>query len=226
LRLLLVEDNTDLSTWLSTALTQSGYAVDCVGDGIAADTILATNEYDVIVLDRLLPRMDGMTILKRLRQRRSNTPVLMLTALAAMHERVVGMNEGADDYLAKPFALLELEARLRALVRRSQGRHRARIACGPLIYDDVSRSFELGDQRLNFTPREHALLETLIQRAGKPVGKEVLFEHVFNQESNTNLEAIEIYVHRLRKKLEGSGVRVVTLRGLGYLLEPFNALDG
>ena len=121
MRLLLVEDNVQLSKWLANALGKAGYAVDCVADGESADAILTSSNYDIVILDRLLPRMGGLTVLQRLRQRRSTVPVLMLTALADMKDRVAGMNDGADDYLGKPFALLELEARLRSLLRRVHG---------------------------------------------------------------------------------------------------------
>lgn len=223
MRLLLVEDNAELTRWLATALTQAGYAVDCVADGQSADNILNTTQYDVVVLDRLLPRMDGLTVLKRLRQRRSTVPVLMLTALADMTDRVAGMNDGADDYLAKPFALLELEARLRSLVRRAHGYHSPVIQCGPLQFDSVSRGFSLNESPLPLTPREHSVLEALILRAGKTVSKEALFEKVFNFDANVGVESIEIYIHRLRKKIDVPGIRIVTLRGLGYLLEAENA---
>jgi two-component system, OmpR family, response regulator TctD len=219
MRLLLVEDNPELAKWLATALTQAGYAVDAVADGVAADATLSTTQYDVVVLDRLLPRMDGLTVLKRLRERQSNVPVLMLTALTDLNERIRGMDEGADDYLGKPFALSELEARLRSLLRRAHGHTAPSIDCGPLRLDSVARSFTLNGQLLALTPREHAVLEALLLRSGRAVSKEALFEQVFNFDSSAGIETIEIYVHRLRKKLDVPGIAIVTLRGLGYVLE-------
>ncbi|WP_137936288.1 response regulator [Chitinivorax sp. B] len=219
MRILLVEDHLPLAESLYKALTQAGFAVDCMHNGEDADHVLRTQDYALVILDLALPRLDGWEVLKRLRGRRNRVPVLILTAHGSVEDRVRGLDLGADDYLAKPFDLVELEARVRALIRRSHGMDSAQIGCGPLAYDSVSRVFSLGNQPLNLTPREHAVLEILILKGGKPVGKDALSEKIFGLDELSSADAIEIYVHRLRKKLDGSGVAIVTLRGLGYLLE-------
>jgi two-component system response regulator TctD len=147
------------------------------------------------------------------------TPVLIVTARTDVSDRVRGLDLGADDYLAKPFEIDELEARIRALLRRTQAGGEMRPACGDLVLDPAGRAFELGGKRLNLTPREFAVLESLVLRAGKVVAKDALHERLFSLESDARADAIEVYVHRLRRKLAGAHVHIVTLRGLGYLLE-------
>ena len=220
MRLLLVEDNADLATWLARALRQSGFTVDALDNGIAADTALLDHAYDAVILDYALPRLDGIGVLRRLRARGDAVPVLMLTAHGQLGERVAGLDAGADDYVTKPFALVELEARLRALFRRATGKPAGQVLCGNLKYDLGSRRFFVAETPLELTPREHAVLETLALRAGKPANKTLLTQRVFTLDEDVSPDAIEIYVHRLRKKLAGAQARIVTLRGLGYLLEP------
>ena len=219
MRILLVEDHLELSRWMAKALAQSHFTVERALNGADADALLAVQQFDLVILDLTLPRVDGLEVLRRLRARGSRTPVLVVTARGEVSDRVRGLNLGADDYLAKPFELAELEARVNALLRRARGEPQPRVACGEVTFDTVSRTFELRGEPLALTPREHALLEALILRAGKAVPKEHIFTKVFEMASDTRPEAIEIYVHRLRRKLEGSGVRITTLRGLGYLLE-------
>lgn len=219
MRILLVEDHVELSRWLARALSGSRFIVERALNGADADARLATEPFDLVILDLNLARMDGLEVLRRLRARGSSTPVLIVTARGELADRVRGLDLGADDYLAKPFELAELEARVKALLRRSQGDTHARLACGELAFDTVARAFELRGKALALTPREHAVLELLILRAGKAVAKEQIFERVFALGSDARPDAIEIYVHRIRKKLEGSAVRIATLRGLGYLLE-------
>ncbi|SAL57689.1 response regulator [Caballeronia telluris] len=219
MRVLLVEDNPILSKSLTDALTQARFAVDCMHDGEAADHVLRTQDYALVILDLGLPRLDGLEVLRRLRQRRNPVPVLILTAHGSVEDRVKGLDLGADDYLAKPFELTELEARARALIRRSHGHEHTRVECGPLAYDSVDRSFRLDGEPLALTPRERAVLEVLILRNGRAINKDTLSEKIFGIDESVNPDAIEIYVYRLRKKLEKSSVAIVTLRGLGYLLE-------
>ncbi len=219
MKILLVEDHVELSRWMARALAGHHFAVERALNGADADALLAVQEYDLVILDLTLAKLDGLEVLQRLRARGSRTPVLVVTARAEVADRVKGLNLGADDYLAKPFELAELEARVKALLRRSRGDPRVRMACGELGFDTVARTFELAGKPLALTPREHAVLEVLLQRAGKAVAKEHLFERVFALESDARPDAIEIYVHRIRRKLEGSSVRITTLRGLGYLLE-------
>jgi len=219
MRLLLAEDNAQLSTWLARALRQSHFAVDCLRDGAEADRSLASEDYDAVILDLNLPRIDGLEVLRRLRQRGSRTPVLVLSARNALDDRVAGLNLGADDYLPKPFELAELEARLKALIRRSQSGGNSVTALGRLQYESAGRMFRLDDHALLLRPREHAVLEVLMLRAGKVVSKEALFQKVFDLDATASADCVEIYVHRLRKRLDGSGVVIVTVRGLGYTLE-------
>ncbi|MDC8785341.1 response regulator [Roseateles koreensis] len=219
MRLLLVEDSEKLSTLLKKALQQGGYAVDCSMDGLEADFLLATQRYDAVVLDLSLPGMDGLDVLARLRERNNKTPVLALTARGELEDRVKGLNMGADDYLAKPFDLVELEARLHALIRRAHGGGAPVLNLGPLAYESSGRLFTLKGEKLLLRPKEHAVLEALMLRAGKAVSKSQLYEHVFSIDDNTGQDVVEIYIHRLRRQLAHSGVAIVTLRGLGYVLE-------
>jgi len=218
-RLLLVEDHDSLAEWVSRALSEAGYAVDVMKRGDHADHALLSQPYDLVVLDLSLPGLDGLEVLRRMRSRdaTAQTPVLVLTARGAMEDRVKGLNLGADDYLPKPFDLPELEARIKALLRRA-GNLRPTVSIGRLAFDTASRLASVEGEPLALTPRELAVLEALISRQGKPIAREVLFEKVFNFDDEARPEAIEIYVHRLRKKLEGTGASVKTLRGLGYLI--------
>ncbi|MDR6398196.1 response regulator [Herbaspirillum seropedicae] len=222
MRILLVEDHIELSRWLAKAMRDAHLTVECAHNGADADSLLLTQDYALVILDLTLPRMDGMEVLKRMRARGNRTPVLILTARGGLADRVSGLNMGADDYLAKPFELEELEARVKALLRRSQNNEAVTISCGALSFDTVSRTFTYGGELLALTPREHAVLEALIVRHGHTVPKEKLFQQVFTLEDNASMDAIEIYIHRLRKKLEHEGpgrVGITTLRGLGYLLQ-------
>ena len=219
MRLLLVEDHAELAEWVGRALTQSGYAVDTLHRGDHADHALLTQPYDLVILDLNLPGLDGLEVLRRMREREATrlVPVIILTAQGSTEDRVRGLNIGADDYLPKPFELTELEARIKALLRRA-GQQAPTVRLGSLVFDLNSRLATVGDQPLALTPRELAVLEALIARIGRPIAREALFEKVFSFDEEARTEAIEIYVHRLRKKLEGSGVRITTLRGLGYLI--------
>ncbi|QNM97876.1 response regulator [Chitinimonas koreensis] len=223
MRILLVEDNRPLADSLARALRGAQFSVDCVHDGADADHLLLTQDYALVILDLSLPRLPGLDVLKRLRGRGNKTPVLILTAHNGVGDRVRGLDLGADDYLTKPFELSELEARIRALIRRAAGHAANHLACGALGYDSGSRQFTLAGQPLALTPREHALLEVLLFNQGRTLGKEALSEKIIALDEEMNPEAIEIYVHRLRKKLAGSEVAIVTLRGLGYLLEAGDA---
>lgn len=222
MRILLVEDHSELSLWITRALQAARLNVECAMNGADADALLHTQEYALVILDLTLPKMDGLEVLTRLRSRGSKTPVLVLTARGGLNDRVQGLNLGADDYLPKPFELAELEARVKALLRRSQGNEAVVLTCGSLAFDTVSRAFSYLDAPLPLTPREYAVLEVLLSRKGRAVPKEKLFDEVFSLDDEANLDAIEIYVHRLRKKLESDApgaVAITTLRGLGYLLE-------
>jgi two-component system response regulator TctD len=218
MRLLLVEDNRELADWLSKTLRQASYVVDVVHDGEDVEHALAAGDHALIILDLALPRMGGMEVLKRLRARGNPVPVIVLTANASLDGRVKGLNEGADDYLAKPFQIEELEARIRVQLRRANDRTTPVIGCGDLVFDTNTRLFSLAGATLSLTPREHAVLEQLVVKAGRTVSKAALSTAIYDFETDADPSAIEIYVHRLRKKLEGSRVQIATLRGLGYLL--------
>jgi two-component system OmpR family response regulator len=222
MRILLAEDDSVLADGLTRSLRQSGYATDCVKNGHDADLALSTQEFDLLILDLGLPKMAGLEVLRRLRSRNSRLPVLILTANDSIDQRVKGLDLGADDFMAKPFALSELEARVRALVRRGVGGGGALIHHGPLCYDQVGRIATINDQMLDLSARELGLLEVLLQRTGRLVSKEQLVDHLCEWGEEVSNNAIEVYVHRLRKKIETGGIRIATVRGLGYCLEKFS----
>lgn len=219
MRILLVEDNLQLAEWLGRVLRQRRYSVDCVHDGEGADNLLLTQPYDAVVLDLSLPRLGGRDLLRRVRDRHNSVPILVLTATATLDSRVGALNAGADDYLIKPFEVDELEARLRAMLRRASHQKDPVLHCGDLSYDSNSRAFSARGWPLSLTPREHAVLEVLMTRAGKTVAKQALADSLSTIHNDIAPQAIEVYIHRLRKKLEGSDASIINLRGLGYLLK-------
>lgn len=226
MRILLAEDEHGLGEWLSKALQQSGFAVEWCDDGRLAERALEQGDFDALVLDLGLPGLGGHDLLKRLRGRASGLPVLVLTARDSLAERVGTLNAGADDFLPKPFALAELEARLTALIRRSRGSERPRLACGRLQFDTATRQFTLGDEVMQLSPREQGLLRALITRSGEPLSRQQLLDRVFRDEEDVQPAALDVLMHRLRKRLEGSGVHIHTYRGLGYALEPETGAQG
>jgi len=219
MRILVVEDDEVLAAALTRALTQSAYAVDHVADGEHANLALATDSYDLVVLDLALPRVDGMRVLKRLRDRRSRIPVLVLSARDALEDRVAGLDEGADDYLTKPFDLPEFEARVRALMRRGQYHAGSSLTHGRLRLDLAARRVFHDDQPIELSARELGVIELLMSRQGRVVTKEQLVDRLFGWGEDVGSNAIEVYVHRVRKKLEPFDIDIRTVRGMGYLLE-------
>lgn len=223
MRILLAEDDTVLANGLSRALRDVGYVVDVVGDGKAADDILNEQECDMVILDLGLPKMLGLEVLRRARARGNQTPILILTAGDSVEQRVQGLDLGADDFMAKPFSLSELQARVRALTRRQAGFGQSLLQLGALSFDQSSRSAHVNGSLLDLSAREVSVLEVLFSRAGRLVSKEQILTQLCEWNEEVSMNAIEVYVHRLRKKLEPSGVVISTIRGLGYCLEKPNA---
>ena len=224
MNLLLVEDDPSMRSTLERALSRRGVRVQSCADGNRALQLWRAKPADVVVLDLSLPGLDGLQVLEQARRSGLATPVLILTARGTVGDRVIGLNSGADDYLPKPFDLDELEARLRALVRRHPdpavpAARGGAIVAGPLHCDRDSGAIYFRDQVLELTPREAALLQAVMARPGHAVSKERLFELVFPGASDVQYEAIEVVAYRLRKKLAHTGASLMTLRGLGYLLK-------
>lgn len=219
MRILIVEDDPALADGLISSLGQSGYAVDCATNGEMANAMLQDSVYDLAILDLGLPKLDGTEVLRRLRLRGGKTPILVLTARDAVEDRVLGLDLGADDYMTKPFSLIELEARVRALIRRGQLGSNTALVCGSLMLDPSARRAYCAGDALDLSAREIGVLEVLMLRHRKVVSKEQIMEALCKWDEDLGGNAIEVYIHRLRKKLETSGARIRTIRGLGYLLE-------
>lgn len=226
MRVLIIEDDPVLADGLTRSLRGADYAVDAATDGGEADHVLAAQSYDLVILDLGLPRLDGFEVLRRLRRRGSKMPVLILTARDALDDRVKGLDLGGDDYLTKPFDLPELEARVRALIRRGQSGGGSLLTHGALSLDTAGRRATLSGDPLDLSARELGVLEVLMLRSGRVVNKDQLAEQLYGWDEEVGANAIEVYVHRLRRKLEPAGVTIRTIRGLGYLLEkPAHAQD-
>jgi two-component system OmpR family response regulator len=219
MRILIAEDDPVLAEGLMVSLRESGYSVDRVASGAEADCAIAGFEFDLLILDLGLPRMSGLEVLKRLRGRSHELPVLILTAEDGVEARVRGLDLGADDYLAKPFALEELKARVRALTRRGVAGRPPLMVYGDLTYDQVGKVARVRGDALDLSARELVLLELLLQRADRMVSKTHLLDHMCEWGEEVSINAIEVYVHRLRRKLEAAGVEIVTMRGLGYRIQ-------
>jgi two-component system, OmpR family, response regulator len=219
MRILIVEDDAMLADAMSRALRQSAHMVHRAANGQDADRALVGNEYDLVLLDVGLPHLDGFEVLKRLRARRNKVPVMMLTVRDAVDDRVAGLDLGADDYLTKPFELSELEARVRALIRRSHAAASADLTHGPLRLDTVGRRLYLRGQAVELSARELGVVELLLLREGRVVTKQQIADHLYGWDDTSSSNAVEVFVYRLRKKLEDSGVEIRTVRGMGYIIE-------
>jgi two-component system response regulator TctD len=216
MRILLVEDMADIGEAIVNRFEQMGHAVDWETDGQAASDLLTVQQYELVVLDVMLPGLDGLSILKEFRARGGTTPVLVLTARSAVDDRVGALDLGADDYLVKPFDYRELEARARALLRRNEGKATNLLVCGDVTIDRAARSVHLAGRPLDLTRRELTVLEILAARPGRVFSKDELMDQLFGFEQEPSPNAIEQYVARLRRKLAGSTIEIRTLRGLGY----------
>jgi two-component system response regulator TctD len=214
--ILLVEDDLDLSSALGGALAPLGHQLVCCADGMEALVAARRHPFDAIVLDLGVPTLDGLQFLERLRDGGCEVPVLVLTARGTVDDRIAGLNLGADDYLAKPFDLGELQARLNALLRRVKGS--GDLTCGNLRMDAATGVFYNALRPLELSPREASLLKILMRSQGLAVTKELLRERVFGSGSDCGADAVEVLVHRLRKRIAGASVEIMTLRGVGYLL--------
>ena len=219
MRILIAEDDPILADGLARSLREAGYSVDNVATGAAADCAIASFEFDLLILDLGLPKMSGLEVLRRLRSRSRELPVLILTAEDGVEARVRGLDLGADDYLAKPFALEELKARVRALSRRSATAKHSLVEYGDLAYDQIGKVARVRGEALELSARELVLLEILLQRADRMVSKAQLLDHMCEWGEEVSTNAIEVYVHRLRRKLDAAGVEIVTTRGVGYRLQ-------
>jgi len=219
MRLLLVEDDERLARGVAASLEAAGFSVDRLETGEDALQLAGAEPYAAIILDLGLPDLDGLDVLSRLRSRGGVTPVIILTARDMVDDRINGLDRGADDYMAKPFDPRELESRIRALVRRSQGTPDPVLRIGTLVFDRSSRTVSLDDSVLDLRRRELAVLETLMGRPGKVIPKERLSAEVFAFDDAVTPNALEVYVGRLRRKLLPSGPAIRTVRGLGYMIE-------
>lgn len=216
MRVLVVEDIADVGEAIVASLERMGHRVDWERDGRSADELARVQTYDLLVLDVMLPHLDGFSILRRLRERKDRTPVLVLTARSQIEDRVSALDLGADDYLVKPFDFRELEARVRALLRRQTGSATNLVRCGLLTIDRAGRVAELDGRPLDLTRRELALLEILATRPGRVFPKDELIDQLFGLDDEPSENAVEQHMARLRRKIAGAGVEIRTLRGLGY----------
>jgi DNA-binding response OmpR family regulator len=224
LRLLLVEDNADLADLTSKGLSAAGYEVDAVATVADATHAVESNKYVTVILDLGLPDGDGETVLRSMRGQEDPTPVIVLTARGGLSDRVSGLEKGADDYLVKPFALEELVARVRALLRRPAQFLGKPLVAGNVAFDPIGRTVYVDDRPQTFSAREVALLEILMRRIGRVVPKKLAEDHLFGLSDEVRSNAIEVYVHRLRRQLVDAGARIQihTVRGLGYLITESN----
>jgi two-component system OmpR family response regulator len=219
MRILVVEDEAVMADGLMQALKQAGHALDWVSNGEMADKALSQDVYNMVVLDLGLPKMDGFQVLQRLRQRNATLPVLILSAWDSIEDRVKGLDLGANDYLTKPFDLAEFEARVRALLRREWTGNANSYFCGRVHLDPIGHRVLVANVPLDLSARELCIMEMMLQRAGRVVDKEQLLEHIYGWDEEASYNAVEIIIHRLRKKLDAHGITIRTIRGLGYLLE-------
>jgi len=221
MRILVVEDDKKIASFVVNGLKQSGFAVDHCGEGDAGLAQAQTIPYDAAIVDVMLPKVDGLTLVQRLRAHGSRTPVLILSAKASVDDRVRGLHAGGDDYLTKPFAFSELLARVQALIRRAtQTPEPTKLTVGDLTMDLLTRAVERGGGKIDLQPREFALLEYLMRHANRAVTKTMILEHIFDYSFDPQTNVVDVLIHRLRSKLDKDRAMIHTLRGVGYVLRP------
>ncbi|MBN2507966.1 MAG: response regulator transcription factor [Verrucomicrobia bacterium] len=221
MRILVVEDDPKIASFVVKGLKQAGFAVDQCGDGEAALVLAETTAYDALIVDLMLPRLDGLSLIQRLRSRKLGTPVIILSAKASVDDRVKGLQAGGDDYLTKPFAFSELLARIQALIRRAtRAAEPTRLVVGDLTLDLIRREVMRGAEVIELQPREFALLEYLMRNSGRTVTKTMILEHIFDYSFDPQTNVVDVLVHRLRSKVDPERTRLQTLRGVGYALRP------
>ncbi|HXR07791.1 MAG TPA: response regulator transcription factor [Candidatus Acidoferrum sp.] len=220
MRILVVEDDNKIASFIVKGLKQSGYAVDRCADGEEGLVFAESTAYDAAVVDIMLPKLDGLSLVQRLRAKKIRTPVIILSAKAAVDDRVKGLEAGADDYLTKPFAFSELSARLQALIRRAtQSAEPSRLTSGDLQLDLFSREVTRAGESIDLQAREFALLEYLLRHAGRPVTKTMILEHIFDYSFDPQTNVVDVLMHRLRAKVDPDKTRLQTIRGVGYVLK-------
>jgi len=220
MRILVVEDDNKIASFIVKGLKQSGYAVDRCADGEEGLVFAESTAYDAAVVDIMLPKLDGLSLVQRLRAKKIRTPVIILSAKAAVDDRVKGLEAGADDYLTKPFAFSELSARLQALIRRAtQSAEPSRLTSVDLQLDLFSREVTRAGESIDLQAREFALLEYLLRHAGRPVTKTMILEHIFDYSFDPQTNVVDVLMHRLRAKVDPDKTRLQTIRGVGYVLK-------
>lgn len=221
MRILVAEDDSKIASFVVNGLKQNGFAVDVASDGSEALASAVSTSYDVIIMDVMMPELDGLTVIQRMRASGVKTPVLILSARASVDDRVRGLQSGGDDYLTKPFAFSELLARVQALIRRStQAPEPTRLTAGDLEMDLLTRQVRCGNELLDLQPREFALLEFLMRHPNRPVTKTMILEHIFDYSFDPQTNVVDVLVHRLRSRVDKDKNRIQTIRGVGYVLRP------
>jgi two-component system OmpR family response regulator len=221
MRILVIEDDSKIASFIVNGLKQSGFAVDHCTDGEEGCARAQAIAYDVAVVDVMLPKLDGLTLIRELRGKNVRTPVLILSAKASVDDRVRGLQAGGDDYLTKPFAFSELLARVQALIRRAtQTPEPTRLVVGDLTMDLLKRDVHRGEEKIELQPREFALLEYLMRHANRPVTKTMILEHIFDYSFDPQTNVVDVLVHRLRSKVDKGRAMIHTIRGVGYVLRP------
>ncbi len=221
MRILLVEDEKKVARFIKQGLEEERYTVDVVYDGEKAEALALADDYDLIILDVLLPRKDGLEVLKQIRAKKVNTPVLLLTAKSAVEDKVKGLDSGADDYLTKPFAVAELLARVRSLLRRGVAEKSTILKVGDLTLDTVTRKAKRQNEEIELTAKEYALLDYFMRNKNKVLSRTLISEHIWNYNFDTGTNIIDVYINHLRNKIDGKFEKklIHTVRGVGYLMK-------